>query len=427
MLGLIDCNNFFVSCERVFDPHLRDVPVIVLSNNDGCACALSNEAKALGIRRGDPYFKVKTICDANGVRVLSGNHRLYGDMSARVMATIADVVPDIEIYSIDECFIHFDPGWSAHDCRDAARDIVRRVRRHTGIPTSLGLASTRTLAKIAARFAKKYPAYRAVCAIADEQQRRKALELTALADVWGIGRRLSRRLANYALANALAFADWPEADVRAVLAVPGVRTWKELNGIEAVAPENHDSRRKSLCCSRTFASDITDADALTDAFAFFATNIARRLRRQGSAATGVSVFILTNPHRPDRPQYCNSAYCPLDEPTADTMTIADAANKALAAVFRPGFGYKRAGIYIPEAVAAASAQPSIFGDPAMRERSRRLMSALDAINDSALGHDKVHIASYMPAESHVRCERRSRGFTNSLSEIINVSTSAYGQ
>lgn len=423
MLGLIDCNNFFVSCERVFDPRLRDVPVIVLSNNDGCACALSNEAKALGIRRGDPYFKVKSICDANGVKVLSGNHRLYGDMSSRVMATIAGLVPDIEIYSVDECFIHFDDGWSADDCVSAGREIVRRVRRCTGIPTALGIAPTKTLAKIAARFAKKYPAYHAVCPVDTDERRRKALALTALDDVWGIGRRLNRRLANYALANALAFADWSEENVRAVLAIPGVRTWKELNGIAAVADDVHDAPRKSLCCSRTFASNITDRAALDDAFAFFATNIARRLRRQKSAATGVTAFIHTNPHRPDLPQYCNSAFCPLDEPTADTMAIAEAAHRALAAIYRPGFGFKRGGIFIPDAVPANSAQPSIFGDPALRERSRRLMSVLDAINESAIAHDTVHIASYMPAESHVRCERRSKGYTNSLSEIINIRTS----
>lgn len=423
MLGLIDCNNFFVSCERVFDPCLREVPVIVLSNNDGCACALSNEAKALGIRRGDPYFKVKHICDANGVRVLSGNHRLYGDMSSRVMATIAEIVPDIEIYSVDECFIHFDSGWSADDCIAAGRDMVRRVRRCTGIPSSLGIAPTKTLAKIAARFAKKYPAYRSVCAVDSDERRRKALALTALDDVWGIGRRLNRRLANYAMANALDFADWPEENVRSVLAIPGVRTWQELNGIAAVAPDSHDSPRKSLCCSRTFASNITDRADLDDAFAYFATNISRRLRRQRSAATGITAFILTNPHRPDLPQYYNSAYCPLDEPTADTMTIARAATTALHAIYRPGFGFKRGGVFVPVAVPAASAQPSIFGNPALRDRSRRLMTVLDAINESALGHDKVHIASYMPAESHVKCESRSKGYTNSLREIINIRTS----
>ncbi len=423
MLGLIDCNNFFVSCERVFDPRLRGVPVIVLSNNDGCACAVSNEAKALGIRRGDPYFKIKHLCDANGVRVLSGNHRLYGDMSSRVMATIAEIVPDVEIYSVDECFIHFDSGWSADDCLCAGRDIVRRVRRCTGIPTSLGIAPTKTLAKIAARFAKKFPAYHAVCTIDNDERRRKALELTALDDIWGVGRRLSRRLANYALRNALDFADWPEENVRAVLAIPGVRTWQELNGIAAVAPDTRDAPRKSLCCSRTFATDIKARAALDDVFAFFATNIARRLRRQEGAAVGVTAFIHTNFHRPDLPQYCNSAYCPLDEPSADTMAIAKAAATALDAIFRPGFGFKRGGVFVPVAVPAASAQPSLFGDPALRERSRRLMSVLDAINESALGHDKVHIASYMPASSHVRCEQRSKGYTNSLREVINIRTS----
>ena len=179
MIGLIDCNNFFVSCERVFNPSLRSKPVIVFSNNDGCAVAISNEAKALGIKRGDPYFKIKGACKAHGIETFSGNHKLYGDMSSRVMATLSSIVPEFEIYSVDEAFLHFD-GFSDDELQTVGRSIVRRVRRDTGIPTSLGIAPTKTLAKVASKFAKKHTGYRGCCVIDNDEKRRKALEFIGI-------------------------------------------------------------------------------------------------------------------------------------------------------------------------------------------------------------------------------------------------------
>lgn len=424
MTGLIDCNNFFVSCERVFNPRLRGIPVAVLSNNDGCMVALSNEAKALGLRRGDPYFKVKTICDRNGVVVLSGNHRLYGDISSRVMATIASVAGDVCVYSIDECFIdlgHFDDS----EVTGIGREIVRRVRRDVGIPTSLGIAPTKTLAKVASRFAKKYPAYRGVCAIDNEYRRRRALELTEIGDVWGIGRRLVKRFAAYGIRNAIRFADMPADDVEKIVNVTGVRTWNELNGRPCISVDDHDTSRKQMCCTRSFGNSLTDFAHLSDAFALFATIITRRMREHGVAATGLSVFMQTNSFRPDLPQYCPSVFVPLDEPTNDTMKIAAAAHDGLRRIFRTGFGYKRAGIMVPEVVQAEAAQKSLFADVADRDRRERLMTVLDALNSSSLSHDRVHIASYMPVESCVRCEKRSPNYSTRLTDIINVNTS-YG-
>lgn len=424
MYGLIDCNNFFVSCERVFDPRLRGVPVLVLTNNDGCVCALSNEAKALGLRRGDPYYQIKELCDRHGVRVLSGNHRLYGDLSSRVMATIASIAGDIEIFSVDECFIDFD-RWTADDAVEAGREIVRRVRRDTGIPTSLGIGPTRTLAKVAARFAKKYPAYRCVCAIDNETRRRRALELTPAGDVWGIGRKLVRRLAAYGITRAIDLADRSREDIGKILNVCGMRTWEELNGIPCIDADTIDGAeaplQKQICCTRSFAANITDRKRLADAIALFATIITRRMRERHAAAAGLSVFIHTNSHRPDLPQYCNSAYRPLPEPTNDTMLIAAAAQEALQAIFRDGYGYKRAGIVISDLCDDRRMQPSLFTDGADRERRRRLMAAVDRINASSLSHDNVHIASYMPLESCVRCEHRSPDYSTRLTDIIQVS------
>lgn len=419
MTGLIDCNNFFVSCERIFNPRLRERPVCVLSNNDGCIVALSNEAKALGLRRGDPYFKVKKLCDNNGVAVLSGNHRLYGDISQRVMSTIASLTGDVYVYSIDECFVDLSE-WNHDAIVDTGREIVRRVRRNVGIPTSLGIASTKTLAKIASHFAKKYPAYRSVCYIDNEERRRKALALTEIGDVWGIGRRLSKRLAAYAISTAADFADMSADDIAKIVNIIGIRTWRELNGQPCIDVDGNDAHQKQMCCSRSFAECITEPGRLAEALALFATNLGRRLRAHGLAATGLTAFMQTNSFRQDMPQYSGSAYIPFDEPCNDNISLADAANRAMAKVFRRGFAYKRAGLLIPEVCSADAIQRSLFADDASRLRRARLMNAIDAINASSLTHDTVHIASYMPAENIARCEARSPYYSTRLSDIIIV-------
>lgn len=431
MIGLIDCNNFFVSCERIFNPRLRNRPVVVLSNNDGCIVALSNEAKALGLRRGNPLFQVRDIVDRHNVAVLSGNHRLYGDISSRVMATVAEITGSVDVYSVDECFIDFGI-WPQNECEGAAREIVRRVRRNTGIPTSLGIAPTRTLAKIASHFAKKYPVYKCVCAIDNEYRRRRALELTEIGDVWGIGRRLSRYLTQYGITRAIQLADRPRHEVEHMLTLPGVRTWQELNGIPCIDPDDrpNDSEagtdQKQMSCTRTFASNITDFDRLAEAIALFATTVARRLREHHAAAAGLSVFIHTNPHQTDRPRYYNSAYRPLPEPTNDTMAIANAANEALRSIYRKGFGYKRAGIHIPELCDERNIQRSLFSDSADIERRKRLMKTLDGINASSLTRDTVHIAAYSPPEACCRSEHRSPNYSTRLNDIIQVKIPANG-
>lgn len=424
MTGLIDCNNFFVSCERVFNPRLRGVPVAVLSNNDGCMVALSNEAKAIGLKRGDPYFKVKEMCDRFNVAVLSGNHRLYGDISARVMDTIASVAGDVSIYSIDEAFIDLSL-FDGEGLESLGREIVRRVRRNTGIPASLGIAPTKTLAKIASHFAKKYLAYRGVCFIDNETRRRKALELTPIGDVWGVGRRLLKRFGAYGITHAIQYADMAPDDVEKIVNVAGQRTWRELNGISCVDIEDHDAGRKQMCCTRSFGNSISSFGQLCDVFALFATIVTRRLREHHLAAKGMSVFLQTNSFRTDQPQYCPSAYALLMEPTSDTMQIATAAHQAVHGIFRTGYAFKRAGIMITELVPESAAQMSLFGDSDDRERRRRLMSVVDGINASSLSHDRVHIASYMPAESCVNCGHRSPNYSTCIKDIIKINTN-YG-
>ena len=419
MLGIIDCNNFFVSCERVFTPSLRTRPVVVLSNNDGCIVALSNEAKALGLKRGMPYFKVKSMCDAGNVKVISGNHRLYGDMSSRVMATLASMVPEIEIYSVDEAFLHLE-GWPDNKLPDVGREIVRKVRRATGIPTSLGIATTRTLAKVASKFAKKYSGYRGCCMIPDDNARRKALELTSIGDVWGIGRRLQKKFAYIGVENALQFADMERATVERMMNVGGCRTWRELNGEPCIALETVEPSKRQMCCSRSFSPLLTEFDQLRQAVSLFATILSRKLREQHSAAVSMSVFIHTNAFREDLEQYFNSSHRQLPEATSDTMTLVAMATECLKSVYRRGYSYKKAGVLITEIVNENAVRKSLFTDAGERDRRSRLMDVLDRLNSTSIAHDTVHVASYLPVEKLTRIEHRSRLFTTRFEDIITI-------
>jgi DNA polymerase V len=422
MIGLIDCNNFFVSCERVFDPALRHRPVIVLSNNDGCAVAMSNEAKALGIKRGTPYFKIKDVCDAHNVAVLSGNHRLYGDMSARVMAILSSMAEEIEIYSIDEAFVTLD-GWQNDRLVDVGREMVHRVRRCTGIPTSLGIAETKTLAKIAARFAKKYPGYRSVAMIDTDAKRIAALSRTSIRDVWGIGRRLGAKLEDRNILTALDFANLSEERVKRLLNVTGQRTWLELNGVKCIDFETEPPAKKQICCSRSFARSIADFNELSEAVAAFSTIAARKLREQNSLAAELSVFVMTNAFREEDDQYFNTGHVGFDEATNDTAAIVTGASDALRAVFRRGYRYKKAGVIITHIVDADEFQPSLFTEAEDRERRARLMRVIDEINRGDISRDMVHVATRSPIDSCVKREKMSRLYSTRMSDIIEIKTS----
>ena len=409
MIGLIDCNNFFVSCERVFNPRLRSPrPVVVLSNNDGCAVAISNEAKAVGIKRGDPFFKIEELCRRHNVAVVSGNHRMYGDLSARVMATIGEMVPEINVYSVDECFLDMSLWHDTATLEEVGRSIVHRVRRNTGIPTSLGIAPSMTLAKVATKFAKKYPGYRCVCIIDDEKKRRKALELTDISDVWGIGRRLSKRLIPLGYNRAIAFADLKQADVERSFNITVQRTWRELNGEACIAIDSEEEpHRKQMCSTRSFGQSLTDISQLSQAMAAFATILGRKLREQHSCAVTIGAFVQTNGFRTDLPQYSNSFHLKLEEPTADTMLLARAAQICLRRIFRSGYAYKRAGVMINEIVDEDAVQASLFVPRGDTERRRRILEAMDSINRGEKTHDSVHVGSYTPLSTFVRRERDS--------------------
>lgn len=419
MIGLIDCNNFFVSCERVFNPSLLNRPVIVLSNNDGCAVAISNEAKALGIKRGVPFYQIKSIVEKNNIAVLSGNMRLYGDMSSRVMATISSIIPDIEIYSIDEAFLNMQ-GWEQEQLRSIGQEIVARIKRDTGIPTSFGIAPTKTLAKIASYFAKKYSGYNGVCIIDSDEKRVKALKLISISNVWGIGRQLSKRLQKYGVNRANDFACMPLEDVKRIVNVSGQRTWNELNGISCIDIESITPDKKQICTSRSFSKSINDFDSLANAVSLFASIVSRKLREQNSYAVSLSVFIHTNAFRTDLNQYFKSTHNRFDEPTNDTLTITTMSINALKSIYKEGYAYKKAGVIITEIVNQENYQPGLFISHEVREKRQRLMNIVDTINHSNNTTDIVHTASFNPRMKMVRKELMSKHYTTRLSDIITI-------
>lgn len=421
MIGLADCNNFFVSCERVFRPALLGRPVIVLSNNDGCAVALSNEAKALGFKRGDPFFKIRDIAERNDVVVFSGNHRLYGDMSARVMTTLRAFSNEIEVYSIDEAFMFIDD--SVGDFADFGRHVVRTVRRNTGIPLSLGLAPTKTLAKIASHFAKKFPAYKGACLMDTVEKARKAMSMTPIEDVWGVGRRNAPKLRRQGISTALELADMTEERVRDLFNIVGLRMWKELNGISCISREIVPPQRKTITCSRSFQSDIYNIEELRKAVAEYASTVGRRLREHGLVAEALEVFVATNRFNTYQPMYFNAFEMRLADPTADTAALVQTAHKVLDRVYRAGCGFKRAGVTITRCVARDAAVHSLFADPEESERRRRLMAAMDRINSAPGNRHVVRIASVDKGlDSLTRREHASRLFTTRLSDIIEINS-----
>ena len=403
MIGLIDCNNFFVSCERLFRPDLAGKPVVVMSNNDGCAVAMSNEAKALGIKRGIPIYQIKQLIERHGVVTISSNHKLYGNISSRVMATIGTIVPDIEIYSIDEAFLDMS-YWDGEALEVTGRNIVAKVRRDVGIPTSLGIAPTKTLAKIAARFAKKYPAYKGVCIIDNEEKRRKALSLIEIEDVWGIGRRTGKRLRQYNINSALDFADMSLSKVRQLVNITVERTWRELNNEPCVDIKNIEPLNNQICATRSYKKSIEDVEQLKTAISDYCETVALRLRRQGGCAQSVTVFIQTNSFRPELPQHYGSVTIPIEEATDDTLTLTSLAVRAVVSMFRTGYAYRRAGVIVNEIVSKDAVQQSLFSVLGNREKRHRLMQTIDTINKNEGTRGMVHSASSNIRKNVIRKE-----------------------
>ena len=419
MYALVDCNNFFVSCERVFRPQLEGKAVVVLSNNDGCVVARSNESKAMGIRMGTPFYQVRDMVKSGRLIACSSNYTMYGDLSSRVMSILAEAVPRIEIYSIDEAFLCMD-GMSPEKIEGISRELVTKVRKWVGIPVSIGIATTKTLAKIASHFAKKYPGYRGVCRIDSEEKRLKALSLTPIREVWGVGRKLSVSMEQKGIRTALDYVQRPEEWVRKNYMLHGVRTWLELRG-QVCVEEELPEKRKSICTSRSFPGMITDRSEIAARVADFAAKCAQKLREEHSAARQVDVVLYTNRFRDDLPQYFPCASVRLPVAASNTQEIVSAALKGFDTIYRSDYQYKKAGVTVSDLVDADAVQASLFDyDIDRRRKQDRLSEVMDRVN--AGGHNLVRLAAQRSGDytDGIRSDYRSRRYSTSLDEVIEV-------
>ncbi len=371
MIALADCNNFYVSCERVFRPSLEKRPVIILSNNDGCAVARSNEAKQLGIPMGAPYYQVKQLCKRGGVSVFSSNYELYGDMSRRIVSVLHRFAPEMEVYSIDESFLNLD---SIKDPSALSWKIRKMVGDWTGIPISIGLGPTKTLAKLANRLAKKR---NAGCLMVQAEDR-ESLSSVEVEEVWGIGYRLGARLRKTGIFNALDLAEAPAAVVRKVGSVTLERTHRELAGLRCIGMEEIPQPKKNVCSSRSFARPVRELRDLEEAVANYAVKAACRIRREGSRARGLQVFVMTNRFRKDLPQYSNSRTMPLSEPTDDPIRILSNSRRLLRDIYRRGYAYKKAGVLLLDLEHGNQRQSHLFEEHGSGKRGR-LVQAMEEV------------------------------------------------
>ncbi|MFI3280496.1 MAG: Y-family DNA polymerase [Rikenellaceae bacterium] len=416
MIGLCDCNNFFVSCERVFNPSLNGRPVLVLSSNDGCVIARSNESKALGVKMGQPVFQVRSIIDRHNIAIHSTNFPLYGDMSHRVMETLREELPSIEVYSIDEAFLDMS-GIENDRLKEYGERLSRKVRRNTGIPVSIGIAPTKTLAKIASKLCKSYPKLNGACLLYRPEDIEKVLTKYPIEDVWGIGRQSSKMLKGYNITTAQQFREASQEWVQHKMGVTGLRTWRELNGESSILFDHRVSDKKSIMVSRSFAHEIYDLQELHEALSGFVSSAAEKLRRQHSVAGAMQVFLLTNRHREELPQHNVSEVAIFETPTESTIELASSATKVLQKLYKEGYGYKKVGVILYDIRQSNGVQSSLF-DQVDHSKHKRLMEQLDSIN-SYYGKNSVRLGG-QGKKSRVNSEHLSPRYTTAWSDIITV-------
>lgn len=417
MYALVDCNNFFASCERVFRPDLNAKPVVVLSNNDGCVIARSNEAKALEIPMGAPAFKYQTIFDKNQVTVFSTNFVLYGDMSMRVMTLLAAMAPEIEIYSIDEAFLRFR-GFELFDLEKYGKEIERKVYKSTGIPISIGFAPTKALAKVANRIAKKFPKQtHSVYVMDTEEKRKKALKWLKVGDVWGIGSRFRKRLQTKKIYTALDFINLSDAYVRNEMSVVGLRLKKELEGEETLDLER-TTPKKVIATTRSFETMYSSFEDIKERVATFTVSCAEKLRKQKTHCNSIMVFVHSNGFRKDLPQYRRNIVIKTEFPTHSSTDLIRYAVMGLRAIYREGYLYKKAGVIVSDFTPENEKQFSLFNYENLKHQP--LMKKIDMINQG-FGQNKVKFACQDLGRTwKMRQERLSPRYTTQLGEVIEI-------
>nr|WP_298411743.1 Y-family DNA polymerase [uncultured Halomonas sp.] len=419
MIGLVDCNNFYVSCERVFDPRLEGQPVGVLSNNDGCVVARSQEIKNLGVSMGMPAFEIPSDIRRQ-CTLLSSNYTLYGDMSARVVATMREFTPYVEIYSIDESFLNFD-GFDPHGLEAHCQRLRYETKRNTGIPVSVGLSTSRTLAKLANRVAKKQAAYEGVCMLEpDSPTTRYILERTPTTDLWGVGGRTGNKLVDMGIHSAWDLREADPKRLRRQFSVVMERTVWELRGVDCIELDDMSKPKDNIMTSRSFGRLTGDRSDLREAVRVHASRGAEKLRRQGSVARALMVFLQTNRHRLDLPQYNPSLVVPLSRASDDSRIIVGIAQRALDHLYRPGYAFMKCGVMMLDFADKKTLQHDLFDTAqtdAEKKRSEKLMSVVDRINREH-GRDAISIGKpRKDAAWALRCQYRTPRYTTSWEEL----------
>ncbi|MGZ5043343.1 MAG: Y-family DNA polymerase [Methylobacter sp.] len=423
LIALVDGNNFYVSCERVFRPDLIGRPVIVLSNNDGCVVARSQEVKALGIKMGVPLFQVQHLVNRHQIQLLSSNYALYADMSARVMTILEEFTPQLEVYSIDEAFLDLsDMAACRHDPVAYGLRIKRAVQRHTGIPVCVGIGPTKTLAKLANFAAKRWPQTGGVLDLSYPVRREKLMKIVPVNEVWGIGRKTAARLNRLGIETVWELARQPAQRIQQQFNIVIARTVQELNGVACLELDDIAPNKQQIVCSRSFSRRLTGRRELAAALAEFGSRAAEKLRQQGSAAGGITVFIRTNPFSEREPQYQRAASIQLDTASQDTRVIVAAANRLLDAIYQPGYGYHKAGVQLSH-IEPANRPGQIdlfdFADSDLPAENQPLMQVIDCINRrypkgiavASTGLDKT----WKP-----KMERISQRYTTDWRELVGV-------
>jgi DNA polymerase V len=417
IFALVDCNNFYVSCERIFEPSLEGRPVVVLSNNDGCVVSRSNEAKKLGIGMGVAFFKVKDLAEKHGVAALSSNYTLYADMSRRVMETLCNFTPEIEVYSIDEAFLNLS-GFG-ENLTDYGRRIRQTVKQWTGMPVSIGIAETKTLAKIANRIAKRSPEADGVFELTKQARIDDALAQTGVEHIWGVGIKTCIKLKRAGIKTALALRGVDIEWMRWRFGVTGVRTVYELRGICCYELEEQPPTKKGITVSRMFGRKVETVEELKEAIASYASRAGEKLREGGLAAGAMTVYVMTSRFVDPRKRYFNSHGVSFPTATNYTPELIEYATGAIERLYKKGFLYAKAGLILGELVPEGKVQGSLF-DSADRQKSRRLMRAIDAVNLKLPDSPLIWAAEGIDQAWQAKFAKRSKRYTTQWDELVEV-------
>lgn len=421
-IALIDVNNFYVSCERVFNPQLNGKPVVVLSNNDGCAVARSNEVKALGVQMGTPWFKMKDLARQHGIIALSSNYALYADMSNRVMSILREFSPNQEVYSIDESFLDLT-GFQSRDLIQYGQKMRKRILKWTGLPVCVGIGATKTLAKLANHCAKKRPAFRGVCNFnaMSQDELDSLLSEIHVGEIWGVGGKLAPKLEAFGFKSVYDLKHANQKIMRREFSVVLEKTIRELNGDVCIELEDAPPAKKQILSSRSFGQPVRDYNSLAESISLYISRAAEKLRRQQSLAGSVHVYIRTSPFKPNEPFYSNGMTISLPSPLCDSRQLANVALWALKQLYRPNYNYAKAGVMLSELVPADNAQLDMFTTTEASAKSAELMKTMDTINRK-MGKDSIKLASEgFKRPWKMRQENKSPQYTTDWQHNIKTS------